>query len=190
MTWPVMLSAVLYLTGFISKTLDTSNLCAVVLRTPLIQEHDLRTDLLATPIDTNWTRLDPNAFRQLFTRDMMKSDTAWAIGKVGIDGNRMGLFVLTGTTECDHPIRYVTMHLLDGCTLLPHAFYLVVNDDHGGIYARGGRFTANNDTLILSIREGEAGAEGVDTVFTRTDWIRLAPTIDTVWTETGFEVQP
>lgn len=112
------------------------------------------------------------------------------LGKLAIHGGRVGLIVLTRTVECDQPVRFVTMHLFEGCSSISRSFFMVEHDDHGGVYERSCRFTTNNDTLVLSVREGEAGAEGVDTVFTRTDWIRLAPTIDTVRTETGFEVEP
>lgn len=122
--------------------------------------------------------------------DMLENDTAWVIGKIPIRGARVGLLVLNSSPECDHAVRYMTLHLFDGCSILPNSFFLVESDSHVGVYERSGRFTANNDTLALSVREGEAGAEGVDTVFIRTDWIRLAPTIDTVMTESGFEVEP
>lgn len=169
---------------------EPSGLCEIILNAPVVVEHVFDPDFIDTSIDPRWVHLSPHDFQALHARDMLENDTAWVVGKIPIRGTRVGLLVLNSSPECDHAVRYMTLHLFDGCSMLPHSFFLVESDSHVGVYERSGRFTANNDTLALSVREGEAGAEGVDTVFIRTDWIRLAPTIDTTRTETGFEVQP
>lgn len=162
----------------------------MILHAPIITQRDLNLDLLELPTDPQWVRLDRIEFGALYERDMQETDTAWVLGKLPIRGGRVALLVLTRTVECDQPVRFVTLHLFEGCSSMAPSFFVVENDDHGGVYERICGFTSNNDTLVLSVREGEAGAEGVDTVFTRSDWIRLAPTIDTVRTETAFEVAP
>ena len=166
-----------------------NGLCDVVLRAPLIEEHVFESDYIERPIDRNWTVLDAIVFQAIHERDKMENDTSWVIGRIPIHGSRFGLLLLNSSPECDHSVRYLTLHLFDGCLKMPEWYFLVVNDDHGGVHERTAAFTAENDTLAISVRDGEADEEGVDTVSTRTDWILLTPIVDTLMTQYGFELQ-
>jgi len=165
------------------------DLCEVILRAPVIVERNFDLGYIERTIDPTWARLDEEGFQALHERGMTESDTAWVIGKITISGSRIGLLVLNSSPECDHAVRYLTLTLFDGCSKTQHWFFLVANDDHGGIYERCAYLAATNDTLVVSVNNGELGEWGVDTVFTRTDRIRLAPIVDTVSTETGFEIR-
>ncbi|HRD52820.1 MAG TPA: hypothetical protein PKY96_09240 [Flavobacteriales bacterium] len=165
------------------------DLCEAILRAPVITERRFDTDFVDKPADPSWIRLDGEGFQALHDRRMTDSDTAWAIGKITIRDSRIGLLVLNSSAECDHTVRYLTLTLFEGCSKLPHWFSLVENDDHGGIYERSAYLTVTNDTLVVSMHTGELGEWGVDTVFTRTDRIRLAPVVDTISTETGFAIR-
>jgi hypothetical protein len=165
------------------------NLCEVILRVPVVADRNFNLDYIERIIDPSWVRLDAEGFQALHDRSMTESDTAWVIGKITLSGSRIGLLVLNSSPECDHAVRYLTLTLFDGCSKLPHWFSLVENDDHGGVYVRSAYLTETNDTLVVSVNNGELGEWGVDTVHTRTDRIRLAPIVDTVSTETGFEIR-
>ena len=164
-------------------------LCDVVRNAPLTTEQIFEPDFIERPIDPKWAILNAQSFHALHERDMLENDTSWVIGKILIRGSRVGLLVLNSSPECDHAVRYLTLNLFDGCSKLPHWFFLVENDDHGGIYERSAFLTETNATLVVSVSNGELGEMGVDTVFTRTDRILLAPMVDTVLTKTGFEVR-
>jgi hypothetical protein len=156
---------------------------------PVVADRNFDLGYIEQTIDPCWVSLDAEGFQALHDRRMTESDTAWVIGKITISGSRIGLLVLNSSPECDHAVRYLTLTLFDGCSKTQHWFFLVANDDHGGIYERCAYLAATNDTLVVSVNNGELGEWGVDTVFTRTDRIRLAPIVDTVSTETGFEIR-
>ena len=166
-----------------------SDLCEAILRVPVITERRFDTGFVDKPVDPSWIRLDAEGFQALHDRRMTDSDTAWAIGKITIRGSRIGLLALNSSPECDHAVRYLTLTLFNGCSKLPHWFSLVENDSHVGIYERNAYLVETNDTLIVSVNSGESGEWGVDTVYTRTDRILLAPVVDTLSTETGFEIR-
>ncbi|MBK6626395.1 MAG: hypothetical protein IPJ87_16865 [Flavobacteriales bacterium] len=161
----------------------------MLLLVPEISERHFDLDYVDKAIDPSWIRLDAEGFHALHDRRMTESDSAWVIGKVIIRESRIGLLVLNSSPECDHAVRYLTLTLFDGCSKQPHWFSLIENDDHGGVYERSAFLVETNDTLVVSMNTGELGEWGVDTVFTRKDRIRLAPMVDTVSTETGFEIR-
>lgn len=166
-----------------------SDLCEVIGSAPVITERQFDLNYVEKTIDPNWISLDAEGFQALHDRRMTESDSAWVIGKILIRESRLGLLVLNSSPECDHAVRYLTLTLFDGCSKLPHWFSLAENDHHGGVYERSAFLVETNDTLVVSMNTGELGELGVDTVFTRTDRIRLAPMVDTVSTETGFEIR-
>ncbi|MBX2972946.1 MAG: hypothetical protein KF797_07580 [Flavobacteriales bacterium] len=168
---------------------EPHGLCEMLLRAPVIAERAFDIDHVEKRIDPAWVRLAHQEFQALHDRNMQEADTAWVVGKIPIRGPRVGLLVLNSSPECDHAVRYLTLHLFDGCSMLPHSFFLAEHDSHVGVYERSAHFEGDNEILVVSVNTGEPGEVGVDTVFTRTDRIRLAPTIDTVLTQTGFEIR-
>ena len=189
LSWLTCIPLVISYSGETHTVPSGQDLCEVILRAPVVVERNFDLDYIEGTIDPSWVRLDSEGFQALHDRRMTESDTAWVIGKIAISGSRQGLLVLNSSPECDHALRYLTLTLFDGCSKTPHWFFLVAHDDHEGIYERSAYLAATSDTLVVSVNNGELGEWRVDTVFTRTDRIRLAPIVDTVATETGFELR-
>ncbi len=131
-------------------------------------------------------------YKQLFGNDMIKTDSCFLIGKFDISRNRIGIYSLRSTYECDSRIEFIELHVFEKCKLVGSRT-IMIDESHDGPYYNVSS-QINKDFGHLTIIE-KVGSEysdldsPIDTLFINTYKINLrSKSLDTIYRNSKFEL--
>lgn len=144
-------------------------------------------------IETNQSvQLNQNEYKELFENDKIETDTCTLFGKFNISKNRIGVYALRSTYECDSRLSLIELHIFEKCKIVGTKIIMIDDSQDGPFYNVSSKL--NKDFGLLTITEKveseytEADSK-IDTLFTNTYRIDLrSKNLDTIYRNRKFEL--
>ncbi|PIF61473.1 hypothetical protein CLV00_1044 [Flavobacterium sp. 11] len=136
--------------------------------------------------------LDKNAFKLFFEREMSEIDTCYLVGQFKISNNRVGIISYNTSFECDHPINYLLLHVVDNCKIIDTK--MIYYQDYDGFnYEISSNLSKKFDILTITEKKfSEYAMEPdakTDTIFTKIYKINLkSSSLDTIYRKSKAEI--
>ncbi len=167
-------------------------ICDIITKLPLTNKNIYHPDAKLGFETKSAIKLNKSNFSNFFSREMSEFDEAYLVSQFNISNNRKGVISYSKSVECDHPIYFYSLHIVDDCKIIDTK-NIMYSDSHGFIYEISSNFSKNYD--ILTIKEeftSEYGMEPdaeIDTLTTKTFKIDLkSKLLDTISKKTTYKI--
>ena len=167
-------------------------ICDIIAKLPLSNRTNFHPDVKLGFEAKSAIKLNKSNFSIFFSREMSEFDEAYLISLFKISNNRKGIISYSKSVECDHPIYYYSLHIVDSCKIIDTK-KIMYSDSHGFIYEISSNFSKNYEMLIINEEfTSEYGMEPdaeIDTLTTNTFKIDLkSKLLDTISKKTTYKI--
>ncbi len=136
--------------------------------------------------------LNQNEYKELFGNDMTETDSCYLFGKFKITQNRIGVYSLRSTYECDSRLNYIELHVFENCKII-YSKIIMIDDNHDGpSYNVSSKFSKDFGQLTITEKVGSEyfGEDSMsDTLFINTYKINLkSKKLDTIYKNSKVEL--
>lgn len=136
-------------------------------------------------------QLNKNEYKELFGRDKIETDTCFLFGKFNITRNRIGVYSLRSTYECDSRVEFVELHVFENCKIIDSKT-IMIEDNHVSTYEVSSKLNKDFGQLTITEKVGSEYSEPnseIDTLFINTYKIDLkSKNLDTIYRNSKFEL--
>jgi len=136
--------------------------------------------------------LNQNEYKELFGNDMIETDTCFLFGKFNIARNRIGVYSLRSTYECDSRIEFVELHVFENCKIIGSKTIMIDDSHDGPFYNVSSKLNKDFGQLTITEKVGSEYSEAdseTDTLFVNTYKINLkSKSLDTIYRNSKFEL--
>lgn len=136
-------------------------------------------------------QLNQNEYKELLENDKIETDTCILFGKFNISKNRIGVYALRSTYECDSRLSLIELHIFEKCKIVGTKT-IMIEDNHVFTYEVLSKFNKNFGQLTITEKVGSEYTEPdskIDTLFTNTYRIDLrSKNLDTIYRNRKFEL--
>lgn len=136
-------------------------------------------------------QLNQHEYIELFENEMIETDTCFLFGKFNISKNRIGVYALRTTYECDSRLNIIELHVFEKCKIVGSKT-IMIKDNHVFNYEISSKFNKDFGQVTITEKVGSEYTEPdskIDTLFTNTYRIELrSKNLDTVYRNRKFEL--
>ena len=130
-------------------------------------------------------KIDLQHLKILFKDNLISSDKDYLYGYFNVTNTRIGLVCYNQTSDCDKPLFFFSLHIIDNCTKVKNHYTILLNDEDIMLNNISSSISKTFDTLTIkseTTSEWLAGSNSTnDTLFTNIYKINLqSSNLDTI----------
>lgn len=178
-------------TLFFCSTKQKSDTCGILERVKYSSRKHFSPEVKWGLEINSSVQLSQKDYKELFKIDKIETDTCFLFGKFNINKNRIGVYALRSTYECDNRLTLIELHLFDNCQIVGSKT-IMIEDNHVLTYNVSSKFNKDFSQLTITEKVGSEYSEHdsiIDTLFTNTYRIDLrSKNLDTIYRNRKFEL--